>query len=676
MLSSINRNLSISARISLISFLFLAAALLPCALLISQAQSQIAFSREEIRGTDYLRGVWQALLKGGTIDADTAEVRFAAGATANALIAAEPGPDRLAKGLALITAVADGSNLTLDPELDSFYAMDAATVRLPALLPAAAELSAALQQPNLTLRSVALEKLNGASSAAMGSMGAAIANNTTGTTRKALAKPIEALEQARLAFNEAGLDGASQAARGAAAAQFVAAIESAWTADIEELDRLLSARIARMEQKLAVELVLVGLLAIAACALAASVGLGLTQRFRRLNAAMKALQSGSTLVDVPHLTDRHETGAIAKTVQALKEMMQQQARLRSEQVALQQRLDQEQAQAEQRRQAGEIEREAHAAQQAKVVTQLAEGLSRLAQGDLTIRLREPLAHDYEGLRKDFNNAVEQLRDVMAGFVETIQGMHAGANELSNLSADLSRRAISQAQSLEAASHSVEDITLGVRKTADRARSADEAMVSARSGALENTAIVNEAVQAMNEIELSAQRMEQVIALIDAIALQTNLLALNAGVESARAGDAGRGFAVVAAEVRSLAQRSSAAANEIKGLIAQSARQVDQGARLVDRTGEALQQVAASVSDVSAEFAQISTATQEQSRALSRISTEMQSIDSMTQQNAAISAKSTKASQALAMQAEHLSDLAERFTLHAPPAHARGNPRAA
>lgn len=676
MLSSVNRNLSIGARIGLISALFTAAALLPCALLVFQAQSQISFSRQEIGGTDYLRGVWQALLKGGTIDADRAEARFEAGASANAFNAGQAGADRLTTGLALITAVADGSNLTLDPELDSFYAMDAATVRLPALLPAAAALRAALQQPNPILRSVALERLNGATDGAIASMAAAIANNTNGATRKALTKPVEMIEEARLAFVNAAADTATEADREAAAAQFIATVEAAWAADIEELDRLLGVRISRMEQELARELILVGLLILIAGALAVSVGNGLTQRFRRLNSAMKALRSGSTDVDVPHQTDRHETGAIAKTVQALKEMMQDQAHLQAEQAALQLRLDEETARAQQRGKIAEAERETRAAQQASVVTQLAGGLSRLAQGDLTVRLREPLGQDYEGLRRDFNNAVEQLRDVMAGFTETIQGMHAGADELSNLSADLSRRALLQAESLEAASHSVEDITNGVRKTADRARSADDAMVSARSDALENTAIVSEAVQAMNEIELSAQRMEQVIALIDAIALQTNLLALNAGVESARAGDAGRGFAVVAAEVRSLAQRSSAAANEIKGLIAQSARQVDQGARLVDRTGEALQQVAASVSEVSAEFAQISTATQEQSRALSRISTEMQSIDTMTQQTAAISARSTKASQSLAMQAEHLSGLAERFTLHTSAGQSRGDPRAA
>lgn len=675
MLASINRNLSIGARIALISLLFAASALLPSALLVDQAQRQITFSRQEIGGTDYLRGVWQAVSNGGTIDADKAQARFEAGASANAFNASQAREDRLANGLALITAVADGSNLTLDPELDSFYAMDAATVRLPALLPATTALSAALQQPNAILRGVALEQLNRATDGAISSLGAAIANNASGATRKALAKSIDKLEQARAAFNQAALDTATEDERQAAAGQFITTIEAVWAADIEELDRLLGARITRMEQDLARELILVGLLLLMAGSLAALVGSGLKQRFRRLNGAMEALREGNTNVDVPHLSDHHETGAIAKTVLALKEMMWDQARLRAEQTTLQQRLDEETTATEQRKLIAQQEREARAAQQASVVAQLAAGLSRLSKGDLTVRLREPLAQDYEGLRRDFNHAVEQLRDVMIGFTETIQGMHAGVTELSNLSGDLSRRALIQAESLEAASHSVEDITMGVRKTADRARSADDAMVTTRSGALENTTLVREAIQAMNEIEISAQRMEQVIALIDAIALQTNLLALNAGVESARAGDAGRGFAVVAAEVRSLAQRSSAAANEIKVLIAQSARQVDQGARLVDRTGEALQQVAASVSEVSSEFAEISTATQEQSRALSRISTEMQSIDTMTQQTAAISAKSTKASQSLAAQAEHLSELAGRFTLQAPPGQNQ-NPRAA
>ena len=675
MLSSINRKLSIGARIALISVLFASSAVLPCGLLLAQAQRELTFSQKEIAGTDYLRGVWQAVSHGGTIDADKAQARFEAGASANAFNSSRTGEERLANGLALITAVADGSNLTLDPELDSFYAMDAATIRLPALLPAAKALSATLQQPNAILHGVALEQLNRATDGAIGSLRAAIANNASGATRKALAKSVDILEQARGALNAAASDAATEDARKAATAQFVAAVESVWAADIDELDRLLGVRIRRMEQDLARELILVCVLLTLAIFLAALVGAGLKQRFHRLNRAMEALRAGRTDVDVPHLSDRHETGAIAKTVQALKDMMQDQARLRAEQSLLQQRLDEETAATEQRKLIAEKEREARAAQQATVMAQLAAGLARLSQGDLTVRLREPLAPDYEGLRRDFNHAVEQLRDVMIGFTETIAGMHTGVTELSTLSDDLSRRALTQAESLESAAHSVDDITIGVRKTADRARSADDAMVSTRSGALENTNLVREAIQAMNEIEVSAQRMEQVIALIDAIALQTNLLALNAGVESARAGDAGRGFAVVAAEVRSLAQRSSAAANEIKGLIAQSARQVDQGARLVDRTGEALQQVAASVSEVSAEFAEISTATQEQSHALTRISTDMQRIDTMTQQTAAISAKSTKASQSLALQAEHLSHLAGRFTLHASAGQSH-NPKAA
>lgn len=676
MLTTFNRTLSIGTRIGVISALFVLASLVPTGLLIAQARTQITFSEQETRGAIYLRGVWAALVNGSGIDADFAQTWFSAGASATAFSTSTPGPDRVAKGLALITAVADGSNLTLDPELDSFYAMDAVSVRLPALWPASAQLSAALSQPNPILRTVALERLNAANAAAIGSIEAAAANNADGATRKALSKPLADLESARVAFNDAALDTATESERAAAAADYAKAIEAAWAAGIDELERLLARRIKDMEGRLAGQIALVFTLILIASGLAISVSLGLTRRFSRLTKAMKALRGGDTRVDVPHQADRHETGAIAKTVQALKEMMQDQARLRGEQESLQRRLDQEAQHTERRKREDDAEREGRAAQQASVVAQLAGGLSRLAQGDLTVQLQETLAPEYESLRHDFNDAVEQLRDVMAGFVETIQSMHAGAIEMSALSSDLSHRAVQQAQSLEAASHAMEDINTVVRKTADRARSVDTAMVSARSDALDNTVIVDEAVQAMSQIELSAQRMEQVIALIDAIALQTNLLALNAGVESARAGDAGRGFAVVAAEVRSLAQRSSAAANEIKGLIAQSARQVDQGVRLVDRTGGALRQVAASVSGVSDELAEVSTATQEQSRVLSRISAEIHSVDTMTQQSAAISAKSTKASHALAAQAEHLASLAERFTLQDAPGQAKARPHAA
>jgi methyl-accepting chemotaxis protein len=169
---------------------------------------------------------------------------------------------------------------------------------------------------------------------------------------------------------------------------------------------------------------------------------------------------------------------------------------------------------------------------------------------------------------------------------------------------------------------------------------------------------------MGEIERSAKQISQIIGVIDEIAFQTNLLALNAGVEAARAGDAGRGFAVVASEVRALAQRSSDAAKEIKGLINESSRQVEAGVDLVGRTGQALSQIVSKVAEISGLVSDISASAQEQSSALAEVNTAINQMDQTTQQNAAMVEESTAASHSLTHEAETLTQLVSRFEIGA------------
>ena len=174
---------------------------------------------------------------------------------------------------------------------------------------------------------------------------------------------------------------------------------------------------------------------------------------------------------------------------------------------------------------------------------------------------------------------------------------------------------------------------------------------------------------MGGIEQSAKQISQIIGVIDEIAFQTNLLALNAGVEAARAGDAGRGFAVVASEVRALAQRSSDAAKEIKGLINESSRQVEAGVSLVGRTGEALGAIVSKVAEISSLVAEISASAQEQSTALVEVNTAVNQMDQTTQQNAAMVEQSTAASHSLTHEAETLTQLVSKFQIGAPIAAA-------
>ena len=315
---------------------------------------------------------------------------------------------------------------------------------------------------------------------------------------------------------------------------------------------------------------------------------------------------------------------------------------------------------DERRAAETSERAANEAARAKVVSGLARGLSNLATGDLTVRITEPFAGEYETLRRDFNTAMEELQEAMRSIVGNAHGISSGANEISQAADDLSRRTEQQAASLEETAAALDQITATVRKAADNAKLANSIVAVTRSDAEESRQVVNGAVAAMAAINASSRQISQILGVIDEISFQTNLLALNAGVEAARAGDAGRGFAVVASEVRALAQRSSDAAKEIKVLISQSSQHVSTGVDLVGKAGAALNTIAGKVNEISALVAEIAVAAQEQSSGLGEINTAMNQMDQVTQQNAAMVEESTAASHQLRREAAELTELTERF----------------
>jgi methyl-accepting chemotaxis protein len=338
------------------------------------------------------------------------------------------------------------------------------------------------------------------------------------------------------------------------------------------------------------------------------------------------------------------------------------------------------------RRRNEEERAAKAAEQARVVENLAASLKRLAEGDLTASIGQPFAPDYEQLRADFNVAMDKLLSAMKTIVTNAGAIRSGAGEISQAADDLSRRTEQQAASLEETAAALDQITATVKKTAEGAGQANHAVVGARSDAEASGQVVREAVAAMGEIEKSAKQISQIIGVIDEIAFQTNLLALNAGVEAARAGDAGRGFAVVASEVRALAQRSSEAAKEIKGLISTSSQHVETGVELVGQAGKALSQIVTKVGEISTLIAEIAASAQEQATGLAQVNTAINEMDQVTQQNAAMVEQSTAASHSLTQEAEELSRLVNRFrtgeeplAAPAPPTrrpHGQPNPVAA
>jgi methyl-accepting chemotaxis protein len=302
--------------------------------------------------------------------------------------------------------------------------------------------------------------------------------------------------------------------------------------------------------------------------------------------------------------------------------------------------------------------------QCTVVAALGAGLVCLAKGDISCRIHDPFAQEYEELRGNFNAAMAQMGEFIRGIVGNAGAIRLGTEEIRTASDDLARRTEQQAASLEQTAAALDQITATVGKTAEGARQAQGVVTSAQAGARQSEQIVQDATAAMAAIEKSADQISQIIGVIDEIAFQTNLLALNAGVEAARAGEAGRGFAVVASEVRALAQRSAAAAKEIKALISISTQQV--GVQLVGATGRSLASIVTQVGEINEVVSEIAISAQQQAAALAQVNSAINQMDQVTQQNAAMVEQSTAASHSLAEETAQLVRLTERFQIDAAP----------
>jgi methyl-accepting chemotaxis protein len=228
--------------------------------------------------------------------------------------------------------------------------------------------------------------------------------------------------------------------------------------------------------------------------------------------------------------------------------------------------------------------------------------------------------------------------------------------------DLSQRTEEQASSLEETASSMEELTSTVRQNAENAKQANQLAQAASEVAEKGGSIVGQVVNTMGSINDSSRKIFDIISVIDGIAFQTNILALNAAVEAARAGEQGRGFAVVASEVRNLAQRSAAAAKEIKELIGNSVEQVDIGSKLVQQAGSTMDDVVASVRRVTDIMGEITSASSEQSIGIDQVNTAIGQMDSVTQQNAALVEQAAAAAASMQDQAARLAEVASSFRL--------------
>ena len=281
---------------------------------------------------------------------------------------------------------------------------------------------------------------------------------------------------------------------------------------------------------------------------------------------------------------------------------------------------------------------------------LAQTLRALSRGDLTEKMTRDYAGTFGQLKADSNLTVENLSGIVAQIRGAAEAIATASKEIAQGNADLSQRTEEQASSLQETASSMEQLTQTVKQNADNAKQANQFAVTASDIAAKGGEVVHQVVDTMEAITGSSKKIADIIGVIDGIAFQTNILALNAAVEAARAGEQGRGFAVVASEVRNLAQRSAAAAKEIKTLIGDSVEKVESGSKLVQQAGETMGEIVGSVKRVSDIIAEITAASQEQSSGIEQVNQAIVQMDKVTQQNAALVEQAAAAAEAMREQA--------------------------
>ena len=287
----------------------------------------------------------------------------------------------------------------------------------------------------------------------------------------------------------------------------------------------------------------------------------------------------------------------------------------------------------------------------------------IAKGDLTVQI------DTDGIASDSimaNIAAMQaaLRRLVGSVMGSARSIASGASQIAAGNTDLSQRTEEQAANLTETASAMEELAGTVQNNADVARQAAQRATAPSRSAENGGQVVEDVVQTMAGITESSKRIVDIISVIDSIAFQTNILALNAAVEAARAGEQGRGFAVVAGEVRSLAQKSAAAAKDIKELIDDSVEKINDGSKLVDTAGQTMEGIVAEVKQVTDLISEISAATSEQTSGISQVNDAVLQLSDVTQQNAALVEQSAAASASLNEQAQRLVELVRTFKLDA------------
>ncbi len=379
----------------------------------------------------------------------------------------------------------------------------------------------------------------------------------------------------------------------------------------------------------------------AGLALSIAIGLGVVRPIKNLTAAIEQLARGEADATEVVSDSGDEIGAMARAVRHAIE-------------AASERAASERAEDLRRNEARQVEVELVAQERATRTREIEDalgaldrGLRALAAGQLYYRIDQPLAPTLDPLREAYNQSVQTLESLVAMARANARSINTGCADLKRGANDLARRTAGQAAALEEAAAALEEVATAVKMSAQGAEEARVSVSVANADTTEAARIVADTVEAMRDIASSSDQIGQIIGVIDEIAFQTNLLALNAGVEAARAGDAGKGFAVVAQEVRELAQRSAAAAREIKLLVERASKDVSSGVALVGHTGAALAGIESHVHIINQQVSGIVQSSKEQSVALAEITSTVGQLDQITQQNATMVEQANAATQFLA-----------------------------
>ncbi len=412
------------------------------------------------------------------------------------------------------------------------------------------------------------------------------------------------------------------------------------------------------------------------------------------DATMRGLSQGNFDVVIPYLERQDEIGAMARSVEVFRESGVEKSRLEKQAEEQRREADRNRAEREARENTaaqeisklvGEIARgqlsnrieeagkegfqltvsqllNTLTATLQRVTSEIDSVISALAEGDVS----KTIEGDYEGvygnLKSRTNVMAARLQEFAGRLAASSQVLRDASTNISEGSEELAGRTQSQAAMLEQTSASMQEISANVKKNAENAQEAFQLTTNSRAVVDRSGGVVNEAIAAMTQIQEGANKISEIISMIDEIAFQTNLLALNAAVEAARAGEAGKGFAVVAQEVRSLAQRSAEASKEIKNLISSSNVEVRHGSELVNSTGQSFSEIGKGIHSLLEIVSKISHASSEQAASLQEVNGAISNIDQMTQGNSELVDETHASAQALAEQASELNDLVGFFKL--------------